>query len=229
MEGVIKHAQHSHFLRLFWALIFSNAVSVGLFTARAIEVGNNRYWFLLWNLLLAWIPLLFAVILGIRLRRTSWLAVSNLFLTVLWLGFLPNSFYILTDFIHLHVSGEVSLLYDIVMLSSFVFSAFTVGLISLLVIHHELIKHVKVRDAHVLIGLVLLICSFAIYLGRYMRWNTWDVLVNPAGVLFDVSDRIIDPAASPQFLVTTLTFFALLVSIYVVVWQAVQALSAKGK
>lgn len=153
----------------------------------------------------------------------------NLALTFLWLAFLPNSFYIVTDFIHLHATGEVGLLYDIVMLSSFIFNGFVVGFMSLYMVHRELLLRVRRRDAHAVMGSVLLVCSFAIYLGRYMRWNTWDVLVNPAGILFDVSDYLINPAAKPQVFVTTITFFALLGSMYIVSWQLVRSVSVKDR
>jgi uncharacterized membrane protein len=74
------------------------------------------------------------------------------------------------------------------------------------------------------VAIILLLCSFAIYLGRYLRWNTWDILVNPAGILFDVSDRFINPAAYPRTFSTTACFFVLLGSAYVFVWSAVAAI-----
>jgi uncharacterized membrane protein len=86
-----------------------------------------------------------------------------------------------------------------------------------------LLKHLPPRLAHIMIASVLLLCSFAIYLGRYLRWSTWDVLVNPAGVVFDVSDRIINPVSHGQTFSTTLTFFLLLGSMYLVIWQAIRA------
>jgi uncharacterized membrane protein len=68
---------------------------------------------------------------------------------------------------------------------------------------------------------VLLLCSFAIYLGRYLRWNSWDVLFNPAGLVFDVSEPFINPTSHPQVFTTTLMFFVLLASIYIVCYQLV--------
>jgi len=73
----------------------------------------------------------------------------------------------------------------------------------------------------------LLLCSFAMYLGRIFRLNTWDVLINPAGLLFDVSDQFVNPAQHPQFLTTTLLFFALLIGIYAVLWQVIKAVQAE--
>jgi len=75
-----------------------------------------------------------------------------------------------------------------------------------------------------MIGGILLLCSFAIYLGRDLRWNTWDLFVNPAGILFDVSDRLINPRAHPQMFVTILSFFVLLSMVYYLIWNVIHTL-----
>lgn len=191
-----------------------------------MESQSTRYWFLLWNLFLAWLPLLFAWWLVKRLKHSRWSDTGNIALTFLWVGFLPNSFYIVSDLIHLEATGEVSLLYDAVMFTSFIFNGYVAGYMSLLLVHDRLLKRISRIRAHAIVAAVLLACSFAIYLGRNLRWNTWDVLVNPAGILFDVSDRFINPAAHPQAFVTTVTFLLLLGSIYIVIWQFVHALKA---
>lgn len=199
----------------------SSLVSVGLFTLRVLASQNTRYWFLLWNLALAWLPMLFAWWLVKRLQRQAWPSWQNVLLTALWLGFLPNSFYIASDLIHLRSTGEVSQLFDIVMFVSFTWNGFLLGFTSLFFVHQQLLARLKAANAHATVAVVLLLCSFAIYLGRYLRWNTWDVLINPAGLLFDVSDRLIYPTAHPQTFTTTASFFVLLSSMYVVVWQLI--------
>lgn len=217
----------TQFQRVIAALLFSNSVSVGLFVIRALSSASIRYWFLLWNLVLAWLPLLFVYLLRERLKTTRWLTWQNLLLSLLWLGFLPNSFYLASDLVHLHSTGEVSLLYDAVMFSSFMFNGFVAGMTSLAIVHTELQRRLKPRAVQIIVGLVLLASSFAIYLGRSLRWNTWDVLINPAGILFDVSERVINPTAHDQAFATTGVFFLLLASLYVVVWQFVGLLRSK--
>ncbi len=209
---------------LLYAILASNGLSFVLYAIRAVDAGNFRYWFLLWNLLLAWLPLFFVWWLMRRLISTPWLSIGNIILTLLWLGFLPNSFYVVSDLIHLKSTGEVSLLYDAVLFFSCIFNGFISGFISLYLVHVQLIKRLRRIDAHAIIAAVLVLCSFAIYLGRYLRWNTWDVLVNPAGLLFDVSDRLINPVAHPQAFVTTLILSLLLGCMYTVTWQLVAAI-----
>ncbi len=214
---------------LILALIVSNAVSVVLFAMRVEAAQNTRYWFLFWNLLLGWLPVLWAWLLRGQLKSSSWLKPWPVLFSLLWLGFLPNSFYLMSDLIHLEPTGEVGLLFDTVLFLSCIWNGLVAGFMSIYWLHTELIRRRgRVLAAEVIAG-VLLMVSFAIYLGRVLRWNTWDVLVNPAGLLFDVSERVINPLAHPQVLVTTGTFFLLLGSMYWVIWQLVNAAAGKPR
>ena len=72
---------------------------------------------------------------------------------------------------------------------------------------------------------MLLLSSFAMYLGRDLRWNSWDVLLNPAGIIFDVSERVIDPLDHPEAFTTTLMFFIFLAGLYIFLRQAALAVA----
>jgi uncharacterized membrane protein len=208
---------------LVQAFLLSASVSVGLYVARMLVAGTPRYSFLVWNLVLAWVPALIGWWLATRLKRQSWSSPANISITVLWVLFLPNSFYLVSDLIHLQTSGDINILYDAVMFMSFIANAFFAGFLSVYLMHRMLLKRLG-RRAHVLIGTLFLVCGFAVYLGRSLRWNSWDVLLHPAGILFDVSDRILNPVAHPQAIVTTLTFTTLVGSMYLVIWQVIQAM-----
>jgi len=205
--------------RLGLALAFSSLASVGLFVVGAISNHSGTFAYLNWNLFLAWVPLVFTLWLEKVLRDNLWSSWRALILTILWLGFLPNTFYMISDFIHVQDVQRVDLLYDVVMFSSFIFNGVILGFVSLFLVHKELLKRLSKRVGTLLVALILLACSFAIYLGRDLRWNTWDVLINPASVLFDVSDPVINPRAHPQTFSTTLSFFVLLGSLYIVAWH----------
>ena len=214
----------SNSTRLSLALLFSSLTSVGLFFAGAVSNHSFVFSYLMWNLFLAWVPLLLALKLGKVLRRKLWSSWEALLFTLLWVGFLPNSFYMISDFVHIQEVSRVDLLYDVVMFSSFIINGVVLGFISLYWVHQELLKRLSRRWAHAVIGTVLLACSFAIYLGRDLRWNTWDILVNPGGILIDVSDRFLHPIAYSQAYTTTLTFFLLLGSLYLVAWQLIRSM-----
>jgi uncharacterized membrane protein len=214
----------TRYQRMAAALIISNLTSVLLLMIRIEQSHSLRYWFLLWNLVLAWVPLGMVLILRERLKISRWLTWQNILLVVLWLGFLPNSFYLVSDLIHLRVTGEVSILFDAVMFMSFIFNGFVAGFASVYIMHQMMLKKIDKIQTHCFIGLVFLACSFAIYLGRDLRWNTWDILVNPAGILFDVSERVINPLTHSEVFSVTALLFMLLGSMYVVIWQSVAAI-----
>lgn len=219
--GIAPLKRYHH---LIVALAVANAVSVSLFFMRVLGTHSSRYNFLLWNLVLAWVPVALAVWLVHRLTTSRWLSPANLVLTALWLAFIPNSFYIVSDLIHLQPTGEVNVLFDAVMFASFIFNGFIAGLISLYLVHQQLLKRLKTDQAHAVITGVILLCSFAIYLGRNLRWNSWDLVSSPFGLLFDASEPLLNPVAHPQAFLTTITFFMLIGSTYMVAWQFIMSL-----
>lgn len=210
-------------IRLGIALACASLVSIILYAIASAENGDAAYSYLLWNLALAWIPLSLVVWLVRVLRSRLWSSWLPLLLTVVWISFLPNSFYMITDFIHINEASRANLLFDVVMFTSFILNGVILGYLSLTLVHQELIKRLSRRTSAALVGGVLLLASFAIYIGRDLRWNTWDVLFNPASVIFDVSDRLLNPGAHPQVFSTTLSFFVLLTSVYVIIWQLLRA------
>src|SRR5690606_18992878 len=111
------------------------------------------------------------------------------------------------------------------MMMSFIINGLILGYISIYIIHVQLLKKLSSRAILGTLGFVFMACGFAIYLGRYLRWNTWDVLINPFGLLFDISERIINPVVHIQTYIVTLSFFVLLSGTYAVVYQLTRVLS----
>ncbi len=207
--------------QLLKTLLLSSLASLLLLIIRVAVSGNLKFWFLAWNLFLAWMPLLFALGLWLNLSKKPLLHWQNVALGILWLGFLPNSFYLMSDLIHLQSSGETSVLYDVAMIMSFVINGLILGYLSTFMVHMELKKRLSTVKTNTILALVFLACGFAIYLGRYLRWNTWDIVVNPAGLLFDLSERVINPVVHVQTYVVTFVFFVLISSIYLVVYELI--------
>ena len=203
-------------------LLVSSCVSLVLLIIRMLVSESWRLWFLSWNLFLAWIPLLLAVWLKFLTDRRKIPTWKEVAVGLLWLLFLPNSFYLMTDLIHLQSSGEVSLLYDTALIISFVINGLLLGYISLYIVHTLIKKYVSEYTAYWLAQLALLLSGFAIYLGRYLRWNTWDVVINPMGLIFDVSDRIINPGSYTLTFVVTGVFYVLLGSTYAVIYHLIE-------
>jgi uncharacterized membrane protein len=205
-------------IRFVQGLALLNGVCILLFIVRVLATGTFRYFFVPGNLALAWLSLAFAWLLVNQLKVRRWLSWQNLSLSILWLIFLPNSWYVLTDFIHVKPTGEVSQLYDIVLISNLVICGFIAGFASLYLVHLQLRKRLGERVSAELVAAIILVSSFAIYLGRALRWSSWDVVTDPGGIILNVSDRILDPFGYPRALNITGLFFVTLGSIYLAIW-----------
>jgi uncharacterized membrane protein len=198
------------------ALLSVTGVGILLYVVGALRNGSFDYWYLPYNLLLGVIPLFLAIWLMHILKVRGWKNWQGVVVTVLWLLFLPNSFYIVTDFIHLYEYGRVDIVQDIIMIMQFSFVGMAVGFWSLLLVHRQLLRRMREHAAHAVIMGVLLLCGFAIYLGRELRWNSWDAVAQPYALVTDVFAHLL----VPQLWVTTLGFFLSLGSLYVVLWQS---------
>jgi len=210
--------------KLGLALGASSLVSVVLWAVGAVTNDSLELAYLMYNLALAWVPLLLALWLVRLLGTNLWSSWLPLLVTLLWLGFLPNSFYVISDFVHLTEVPRVDIVLDVVMFASFGLNGLILGYLSLLLVHGQLRKRLSARVTGLMVAAVLLISSFAIYIGRDLRWNTWDVIFSPTSLLFDISDRLLNVGTHPQVVSTTLGFFMLLGSTYLVVFYMAKAL-----
>ena len=201
------------------ALLVSSLVSIGLFLYGAWRNHDLSYNYLIWNLMLAWLPLLFAARLMVVLKHKLWSSWEAMTLSLLWLVFLPNSFYMISDFIHIREVPRVDVLYDAIMFSSFIYTGVIIGFTSLILIHLQFKRRLGSRLAAAWVAFTLLVCSIGVYIGRDLRWNSWDILTNPGALLVDISDRLQHPAAYPKMLLTIATFFILLTSMYNLIWR----------
>lgn len=192
-----------------------------LFVARILVTDTLRYWFIPENLFLAWISLAAAFWLRSNLSRQRWMSWQNIALSIIWLIFLPNTWYVLTDYIHVYPNGEVSEIFDIGLISLLVSAGFALGFSSLFLVHRELLKRYSARLSHSLAATVLLLSSFAIYMGRQLRWNTWDIIANPGGVALNISDRLLNPSQYPAAFNTTVVLFVVLGSLYLALWRII--------
>jgi uncharacterized membrane protein len=193
------------------ALLAASAWCVLLLAVRKHEFGSAGYPYLVWNLTLAWIPLLLAIQLVVSYsRRRS--AVELVAVGALWLLFLPNAPYVLTDFIHL---GHAHRLYDTLLVGSFAFTAIALGFASLL-----LVQLVVTRAGGALLGWAtalgaLFSASVGIYLGRIVRLNSWDAIQRPS-LLWDIArTRLADPFGNRFLLGFVVLFCGFLTLTYV--------------
>lgn len=112
-----------------------------------------------------------------------------------WLLFLPNAPYILTDLLHFKDFGDVPMWYDLLLLVSFGFTGLLLGWLSLAEVQSFLCRRYSKNIGRVLTFTALLLSGYGVYLGRFQRWNSWDILTNPVALFRDMFAVLQQPAA----------------------------------
>jgi uncharacterized membrane protein len=149
---------------------------------RVKRTGSGYYVFLLGNLFLACLPLIFST--GLRVAdRLRFNSVVKVTLFCLWLLFLPNAPYILTDILHLPRASQAPPWYDLALLLSCSGTGLLMGYLSLIDVQGLVSKNLNPVLGWIFAVTTLLLSGFGIYLGRFLRWNSWDVITSPSLML----------------------------------------------
>ena len=173
-------------------MIVLSVFCVGTSLFRRFYVGNWGFFFLNWNLFLAFVPWALTSISFIKPKVQS--SVPGIVvLLVFWLLFFPNAPYIITDLFHLRVIRGMPIWYDTLMILSYAWTGMLYGFLSLWDIEQILKRRLSRPMVTCISVFLLFVGSFGIYIGRYLRWNTWDLFTRTSEVLTDISDRFADP------------------------------------
>jgi uncharacterized membrane protein len=194
------------------SLVLFSALGAGLVAVRAAYTASPEGIGLVWNLFLAWVPFAFALAVYDGHRRGTRRAVL-VGGAVLWLLFFPNAPYIVTDFKYLDVWSGAPIWFDVVVLSTFAWAGLVLGFLSLYLMQAVARSVVGAVNAWFGALAVLALSSFGIYLGRFQRWNSWDIFVRPRSLL---GGALEDLVAGPKPLAVTLLFTAFLTTAYLV-------------
>ncbi len=186
-----------------------SGLSVSLWVMRVVHMHDPNYFFMLWNLFLALLPVAVAEVLW-ELDRAGrlpgWLRLAGL---GLWLVLMPNAPYMITDLMHLGGAAKSTIWFDSMMMFCFAMTGLLSGTYSWYVIHRLVRKNHGTLLAWVGVGASGLLISFGVYLGRFGRWNSWDLLTHPLGLGRAIWQSTHDPLA--QKLTISFTFVLLLV------------------
>ncbi len=206
--GNIYHI-HRYKAGVFVLLTGASIVCVGLVAFRIVYYHSTGYTNLVWNLFLAWIPFVLAYgayMLSWRRRRMYFVIPVFAFL---WLIFFPNAPYILTDLQHLgQRSLGAPLWFDVVIFIWFSWTGMLLGMVSLSLMQ-EIIKREMGRLAGwIFVVGVSVLTGIGLYLGRFVRLNSWDILQNPGEIASNIPDWLGDPSRrSLGFIVLYTLFF----------------------
>jgi len=187
--------QHKYKAGLFGLLATASAFCVILVLAR-VEYSHTRgYLGLIWNLFLAWIPFVIAYFAYILSWRRLWMYLAIPAFAFLWLIFFPNAPYILTDLQHLgEAPANVPVWYDVIMLVWFSWTGMLLGIVSLNLMQ-EIIKREFGRWlGWIFVLLVAGLSSAGIYVGRFVRLNSWDILNDPTHAADSLWNWLSDPS-----------------------------------
>lgn len=202
-------AAHKYKIAVFALLTSASIVCLSLVTARVAYSDSRRYTSLVWNLFLAWIPFILAFLAyALSWSRALMYLVIPAF-AFLWLIFFPNAPYILTDLQHLgdRVSN-VPLWYDVIMLIWFSWTGMLLGVVSLNLMQEIILRQLGRLFSWVFVIAVAGLTSVGLYLGRFVRLNSWDILQDPSGTASDVFSWLLDPSLrSAGFLALYTGFF----------------------
>lgn len=173
-------------------LFLSMAFSVLLAIIRIVVTGRLTFLFLVWNLFLAYVPYVLTAWLS---QKPAYMERRGIFILFLagWLLFIPNSFYLVTDLFHLGQHTGAPLWFDLALMISFAWNGVLLGVLS--VRQMEKIMQVYLFGRHELLFIlpVMWLNALGIYIGRYLRFNSWDIITNPFELFTDIALLIVHP------------------------------------
>jgi uncharacterized membrane protein len=200
------------------ALMFASLTGVALVIARMITSRDLHNAFLIWNLFLAWLPLVFAL-LACELFRSGrgngWKLGA---LGGAWLLFFPNAPYIFTDVIHLVYRAHRFFWVDLLLILICALTGLVLGFVSLYLMQSLVRRRYGWMAGWLFVAVVTGLSGFGIYLGRFLRFNSWDVVAQPVKLFNGISNWAANPLANSQTFTFPVLFAIFLLLAYVMLY-----------
>lgn len=205
--------KNRHNLAVFVLLNAACMACILLVLARVAYTDSTRHAGLIWNLFLAWIPFILAYIAHAISWKRTWIYFVIPVVAFLWLIFFPNAPYMLTDLQDLARSGGrgAPLWYDVIIVGWCSWTGMLLGVISLYLMQDIVSRTFKRWVGWLFVFVISAASSFGIYLGRFLRLNSWDILQNPTETAFEILGLVIDPSMRLAAFTVLYTFFFLFV------------------
>lgn len=200
--------------------------SVLMVMARIAYTGELTFIFLVWNLFLAYVPYF---ITGWLQYHPNWIEVRWKFAAAFlcWLLFVPNSFYILTDLFHLRSYFSMPMWFDLALILSFAWNGLLVGILSVRDMERMTRLHLGYCSELYFICPIMFLNAFGVYIGRYLRFNSWNVLTSPFGLVYDIVNILIHPIAYKNAWAMVACYGVLMSLIYITFKTLSRALHAR--
>lgn len=199
---------------LFYPLALSSLLAACLFAARAYYSHRFTFFFLLWNLFLAWIPYLCSLWIASLHQRAPHRWWPLILPGIAWLIFLPNAPYMITDLLHLDERLPVPIWFDIGLLATFAWTGCFLAIASIRAMQNVVQGFVGWGLSWLFVLPIIALSGVGIYLGRFMNWNSWDLIVRPQAVVLETIGNFAHPLRNPQPFGVTALFAAFLLVAY---------------
>lgn len=202
-----------HNIAVFVLLNLACAVCIILVAARVAYSDTTRHTGLIWNLFLAWIPFILSYVAHAISWKRIWVYLVIPFIAFLWLIFFPNAPYMLTDLQDLARAGGkgAPLWYDVLIVVWCSWTGTLLGVISLYLMQDIIFRTFKRWIGWVFVFVISGLSSFGIYIGRFVRLNSWDILQSPAETTMEILGLVIDPSMRLAAFTVLYTFFFLFI------------------
>lgn len=200
--------------QLLYPVVLSSLLGVMFFAVRVLYSDSFLHRFLMWNLFLAWIPYLCALGMALMYRRHArgWMYVVPL---VVWILFFPNAAYLVTDLQNLRDLEPVPFWYDIGFFATMAWTGLLLAVASLQIVQRMVKQSFGSIVSWAVVLVVVGLNGLGIYLGRFLRWNSWNVLTHPVEIAQDALMPFLHPIAYRQSVAAIIVFSALLLVCYV--------------
>ena len=204
--------ENRYSIAVFVLLNIACAVCIGLVIARVAYSDSGRHLGLIWNLFLAWIPFMLAYFAhSVPWRRATLYLILPL-IAFLWLIFFPNAPYMLTDLQDLaRRATGAPLWYDVIIVVWCTWTGMLLGVISLYLMQDLVVRTFNRMTGWVFVFVISALSSFGIYIGRFVRLNSWDILQNPSETAQEILGLVIDPSRRLAAFTFLYTFFFLFI------------------
>lgn len=168
------------------------------FAILCIRVSITKTWyylFLVWNIFLAIIPYLITMYL---LDKKKLNKIGFGFAFLIWLAFLPNAPYIITDLYHLNRSAFQNIWIDTLVISTFAITGMFLFYFSLFQMKNLLLEYFKRKTAKAIIIITIFLSAFGVYIGRFLRYNSWEILSKPFQIFKAIFNMITQPISNQE-------------------------------
>jgi uncharacterized membrane protein len=209
-------------------MIASCTFSYMLLCSRLIATGYFTYVFLLWNLFLAFVPYVISYGLSVKPEaiKNRWILIPSL---AAWLLFIPNAFYIVTDLFHLGQINSAPKWFDLLLLLSFAWNGLVFGVASLRKIEIILYAVSGRTFSSLMVFSVMWMNAYGIYLGRFLRYNSWDVLARPFSLLDEIAGMLLHPFHNKMEWGMILCYAVFMTLLYITLKKLAENFSRQGQ